>query len=580
MKREFRSFKDAREFIHTLKIKNNKEWRLFTKSKELPDDIPVSPDHIYKKNWKNWGDWLNNGRVATDKKQFLSFQDAKNIVHSKKLKNTKEWRLFTKSKDFPDDIPSNPVKVYKNKGWMGVGDWLGTGNIAVFNKLFLPFNEAREFVRKLKIKNSDGWEDYCKSGNKPQNIPSNPGHSYKKKYLGIKDWLGTGQRIIYRDFEDAKQFVHSLSLKDGKEWKQYCKSGNKPDDIPSNPLSVYKEWKGSGDWLGTGTVASFNRTYKTFEDAKQFVHSLDLKSLNQWKEYCKSGNKPETIPSGPNTVYKKEWKGSKDWLGTGQRIVYRDYKEAKQFVEKLGLKSYKEWLEYCKSGNKPETIPAKPSDVYKNKGWKGVGEWLGTGTIAPQNREYRSFEDAKKFVQGLKIIGTKEWKEFAKTKDFPRDIPKSPERVYKKQWTTWGEWLGTGTISPSKMQWRSYSDAINFVQSLNLNSSDEWYDYCNSDKKPKDIPSNPHIAYKKEWKSMGVWLGTGTIASQVKAKQWLPYNEAKLEVRKLAKKYNIKNWEEWREFTKSGKLPKNIPTNPSTAYSKKRIKKKKEDGSL
>ncbi len=26
----------------------------------------------------------------------------------------------------PDDIPSNPNKTYKDKGWAGIRDWLGT----------------------------------------------------------------------------------------------------------------------------------------------------------------------------------------------------------------------------------------------------------------------------------------------------------------------------------------------------------------------------------------------------------------------------------------------------------------------
>jgi hypothetical protein len=31
--------------------------------------------------------------------------------------------------------------------------------------------------------------------------------------------------------------------------------------------------------------------------------------------------------------------------------------------------------------------------VYK-KDWKGFGDWLGTGTIASYNIKYRSYEDA------------------------------------------------------------------------------------------------------------------------------------------------------------------------------------------
>ena len=46
----------------------------------------------------------------------------------------------------------------------------------------------------------------------------------------------------FRDFEFARKFARSLGLKQQKEWLDYCASGNKPDDIPSNPWSVYKEW--------------------------------------------------------------------------------------------------------------------------------------------------------------------------------------------------------------------------------------------------------------------------------------------------------------------------------------------------
>ena len=47
----------------------------------------------------------------------------------------------------------------------------------------------------------------------------------------------------FRDFESAREFARSLNLKRQKEWLEYCKSGNKPDDIPSAPWNTYKEWK-------------------------------------------------------------------------------------------------------------------------------------------------------------------------------------------------------------------------------------------------------------------------------------------------------------------------------------------------
>jgi len=55
---------------------------------------------------------------------------------------------------------------------------LGTGNVANFNKQFRPYKEAREFVRSLGLKGYDDWEKYCVSGDKPNDIPSNPWQVY------------------------------------------------------------------------------------------------------------------------------------------------------------------------------------------------------------------------------------------------------------------------------------------------------------------------------------------------------------------------------------------------------------------
>jgi len=54
-----------------------------------------------------------------------------------------------------------------------------------------PFEEAREFVRKLKLKKQDEWQAYCKSGQKPDDIPTDPNRIYKSEFREYGDWLGT-----------------------------------------------------------------------------------------------------------------------------------------------------------------------------------------------------------------------------------------------------------------------------------------------------------------------------------------------------------------------------------------------------
>ena len=50
------------------------------------------------------------------------------------------------------DIPNDPRQVYKNNGWQGMGDWLGTGTVAYKNIQYKPFNKERP-------KDSFYWKD-------------------------------------------------------------------------------------------------------------------------------------------------------------------------------------------------------------------------------------------------------------------------------------------------------------------------------------------------------------------------------------------------------------------------------------
>ena len=78
-------------------------------------------------------------------------------------------------------------------------------------------------------------------------------------------------------------------------------------------------------------------------------------------------------------------------------------------VRSLKLKSIAEWRKYCKSGRKPRDIPSTPDKKYKDQGWISFGNWLGTARIATRNLTFRSFEDARAFVRALKLKNQIEW---------------------------------------------------------------------------------------------------------------------------------------------------------------------------
>jgi len=377
-------------------------------------------------------------------KKFRSFEDTKIFVHSLKLKNEKEWMNYKKSGKKPEDIPSTPHIVYKNQGWIGLGDWLGTGRIANQNRKFKKIEDARKISRKLRIKSRTDWYQYVKNHTLPNGVPRAPDSVYKNKgWISWGDWLGTGyeKNKKFRNFVDAKNFVHRLGLKSQLEWNDLKQSGKLPHDIPRDPRTVYSktgEWKNTQDWLGYKTRRILTGQHRNFVDAKNFVHSLGFKNQSDWKKYVKSGKKPDDIPVYPQGVYKKQgWKNMGDWLGTGniqnQQRKFRNFVDAREYVRKLKLQSLTEWRQYCKSDNKPLDIPSDPR-VYQE--YTTAGDWLGTDTIAQSKLKWLSYPDAKKIIKEIaqkNNLKTKEdWKLFTKNHKLPEGIPKHPWAVYAK----------------------------------------------------------------------------------------------------------------------------------------------------
>jgi superfamily II DNA or RNA helicase len=531
---------------------------------EIDGDIPVGmkmklgdfADAISTRIWESVG-----------RANWRSFEDAREFVRGLGLKSFADWSEYSKSGKRPNDIPGNPYRIYADAGWLAWGDWIGTGRIADQLRQYRSFKKARAFVRRLGLKSSAEWFDYSKSSKKPIDIPAYPGLVYAKSgWAGYGDWLGTGTVALrlrqYRSFKDARAFVRRLGLKSRYEWFDYCKSGKKPADIPGNPNTVYAEagWSGTGDWLGTGTVASHLRQYRSFKKARAFVRRLGLKSQAEWRDYCKSGKKPADIPAHPNTTYAKAgWSGTGDWLGTGtiapRLREYRSFKDARAFVRRLGLKSQTEWGEYSKSGKRPNDIPGNPQKIYAEAGWSGTGDWLGTGTIAPRLREYRSFKDARAFVRRLGLKSGVEWFDYSKSGKKPTDIPAYPDLVYSEAgWSGMGDWLGTGNVANYLRKYRSFNKARAFVRNLGLKSHSEWSDHCKSGKRPADIPAAPDSKYADAgWLGWGDWLGTGQYRSFKKA-------------RAFARKLGLKSQDEWIEYCKSGKKPADIPARPYLKY--------------
>ena len=518
---KYLEFQKAREYVQTLKLNNLLDWKKYCNSGKKPFNIPSNPNQTYEKTgWIGIGDWLGTGSIANFNRQYWEFYKARQFARDLGLKTRSEWIKFCQSNERPMEIPYSPEKIYLNEGWVSYSDWLGTEIIANQNREYLDYRNAQLFVSNLKLQSQKEWQEYCKSGKKPINIPSDPRRVYNLNgWIDIHSWLGNDKKskksIQLLDFYEARKFIHSLKLSGQKEWLSFCKSVEFPNNIPKNPEKKYQNyWQGLGDWLGTGKISNAKRVFKNFNDAKSYVHSLGLNTVSEWKKYCTSGAKPLEIPSNPNTTYKnKGWIDFNDWLGSNKKstknIIWMPFDKARNFVHKLNLKSEKEWKLYCKSGYKPNNIPYDPKKVYKNDGYINFGDWLGSGNMASGRISYLTYDEARIIVESLKIRSTNDWKEIVKSGKLPINIPKAPHYYYKgKGWTSYGDWLGTGAVAPQNKNYLEYDTAKSIIKNLSIKSSSEYFKRYDLGEIPEGLPKYSNEVYsKKGWKGWADFLG-------------------------------------------------------------------------
>jgi len=326
------------------------------------------------------------GKLA--KLSWMPFEEARDFIHTLKLKSQNEWRDYLKSGKKPSDIPSTPETTYRDEGWNGFGNWIGTNRIADQYKLYKNFKEANNYVKSLKLKSITEWKKYCKSGNKPHDIPANPYQTYKNNgWINYGGWLGTNnvanKNKVYLTFLEAKKYARSLNIKSFKDWANLFKSHNKPKDIPVAADRYYKNsgWKSWGDFLGNDNVWSYGENLIPFEDLKKFALKFEIKTSDEWRELSRTKKATLNLPASPQDLYKNDWNGWGDFLGTGRIAdMYKEYlpfNEARKLARKLKLKSSSEWKKLHKTKNKPQTIPVNADRRYKNQGWKGWADFLG-----------------------------------------------------------------------------------------------------------------------------------------------------------------------------------------------------------
>ena len=499
---EQKTFKEARDLVHALKIKNQREWQKYCKGNNQMNGVPKSPEVVYKNNgWVSWGDWLNNGQIRT--KKFLSYEDCQKECLKENLTRKEKYQSWVSNN--PDkNCPYSPERVFKNK-WVSWGDFLQTGKIPDIqkNKNYLSYSEAKEYIKQFNIKTEDEYISWAKTLSRPENIPLQPRKSYKCKggWVSFNDFLDNGTMSCklkhdnFLNYQEAKNKVQLLNFNCRNDYFKWAKNQN---DIPVNPDQVYEEFEGMPEFLGYQRRKSVGeKIISAVLDSNDIQHTFQYTFSN-----CRD-NKPLMFDIA---FYKNSLlTGLIEFQGV------QHYKSIERFGGEEALKNNKKRdkikFDYCKVNNIPLLVIPYNQDLKTLL--KNFIEPLGftidiSLEIKPAlNRNFLTYEESKQVIKEHKFNNIKN---FQTWKNRPTNIPFAPQKIYKNNgWISWGDFLGHGKVSALKAKFVTFEECKQWFKENKILSSERWKNEIRKTK-PNFIPSHPDKIYKTQWKGWNDFL--------------------------------------------------------------------------
>ena len=319
-----RSFEGAQKFVQQKKIKSSIKYRKLKKEGLLPKDMPASPERTYRdKGWTTWGDFLG--------KKYRSFEATRKFVKQMDIKNQRHFNQLHKDGLLPDDIHSAPARFFKDKGWRGWRDFLGTEF-----KLLL---DAQKFVQSMKIKGKEEYHKLKKEGLLPKDMHSSPEAFYKDKgWKGWKDFLGTTIMMKYN--QAKKHAIYEAKINTVEEFIEWLKSDELPLNFPPNPAEFYEEWTSAKDFLDLNN----QKEMMTHLEFKEFIHKLSFKTKRDLIKWMRSEDRLEFIPPHPETFYEKEWEGWGTYLIPPQKKLTQDVQQIYPYSKEISFEGFLEEL--------------------------------------------------------------------------------------------------------------------------------------------------------------------------------------------------------------------------------------------
>lgn len=294
---------------------------------------------------------------------------------------------------------------------------------------------------------------------KDKDVLEEPKEATKRDFLSYKDCKTWAEKhLIPKGIDSSKKWY---------KWQRnkYSKLIGRPRFIPTAPALTYK----SKGWVNWATFVNTNnlRTdveFWTYETARRWVYDNlrgCVTSLTEWDNFRRGEldiDFPNRMPKRPDSVY-TEWEdwGMFLWTGNewlGERINFLSYTDSKRWVAENwpNVNTVREWEQHVVDNGRPKNIPSNPTKAYTRRGeWISWGDFLGTGTIAPQKTKYLSFDESCEWVKhhfkDYNMLMQQDWFDYLDGEyplnPLPQNIPRSTYRVYNRtdEWRGWKYWF-------------------------------------------------------------------------------------------------------------------------------------------
>lgn len=261
------------------------------------------------------------------------------------------------------------------------------------------------------------------------------------------------------------------------------------------------------------------------------------------------------------------------------------YEEAAAFVQGLNLKSNQEWRAWKRKHkvDMPLRLPRVPQTVYRDRGWRDWGAFLGTNTTAkPISRNRMPFEEARALVRAGNFKGMKEFR----AARLP-GVTTAPHIVYKnKGYIDLADWLGQDSVRAKPVLRFRPTQHVAFPVARELaratgKTKEEWAAYMASKTDMthgnRMVTAWPERVYKGNgWRGWNDFLGTTNPNQNLRTEDFPVLDNwatARAFVRSLHLagpeawyRYTLPGPEAWYRYTQQPTFPTNLPVRPELAY--------------